>query len=329
MRVGRRSLIASAGLALLAGAGRAQPAAAAAPGPAPPPQPPPVPPSETIPLWPGRPPGGEARPPFAGPAVQPTGAARGVAMPTLGVYRPARPDGSAVIICPGGGYAMLSMTLEGTTPATRLNADGVTAFILTYRLPGEGWGDQSNVPLQDIQRAIRIVRARAAEFGVDPARVGVMGFSAGGHLAASLANFHARRTYAPVDAADNQPTKPAFAALIYPVITMKAPLTYAPGVPLLLGREPTEAAAAAWSHELQVTADTAPCFIAHGFDDRLVPVENSLMMISALRAKQIPVEAHLFQFGRHGFGTGVPGEGNRHWPALLVDWIRRVAPAAA
>lgn len=327
----RRNLIAAGALAGLAGPVLAQtptPTAAGAPPAAARPPVPSVPPSLTIALWPGQPPGGQGRPPLAGPATQPVGPARDIAMPTLGVYRPARPDGSAVIVCPGGGYAMLSMTLEGTTPATRFNADGVTVFVLTYRLPGEGWGDQANVPLQDIQRAIRIVRARAAEFGVDPARVGVLGFSAGAHLAATLANLHARRTYAPIDAMDTQPTKPAFAALIYPVITMKPPLTYAPGIPRFFGANPTEAMYAAWSNELLVTAETAPCFIAHGFNDQLVPVENSLLMLAALREKKIPVEAHLFQEGQHGFGIGIAGQANQAWPAMFVDWMRRVAPAA-
>ena len=325
----RRGLLAGAGLLLAAGQASAQvPAGPSATAADPAAGLPVLPPDQTLLLWPGSPPNLGSRTPASGPPTQPSGKARGISTPTLGVYRPARPDGSAVIVCPGGGYAMLSMELEGSSPARRFNQDGVTVFVLTYRLPAEGWAEPAVVPLQDIQRAVRLVRARAAEFGVDPRRVGVLGFSAGGHLCASLANQHARQTYAPVDSADAQSAKPALAALIYPVVTMLPPLTYAPGLPLLLGANPSQAAMEAWSNERLVNADTPPVFIAQGRDDRLVPVENSLMMLAAMRAANRPVEAHLFQQGRHGFGIGIPGQSNQDWPRLFVAWMRDVAPAA-
>ena len=183
--------------------------------------------------------------------------------------------------------------------------------------------------LQDVQRAIGLVRHRAAEWKLDPKKIGVLGFSAGGHLAGSLATCHAEATYTPVDAADSQSAKPAFACLIYPVVTMMEPFAYKPGIPRLLGANPTEAALKSRSNELRVTADTAPCFLVHGMDDRTVPVENSIMMMQALREQKIKCEAHLLQEGSHGFGMGAPGRGTEYWPDLFLRWMRRLQPAAA
>lgn len=291
-------------------------------------------PSLSIELWPSGPPGGPRRASLASNAPIPGHAPgapeplRHIDRPRLDLYRPAHPDGSAVIICPGGGYFMLSVPGEGRDPAAKCVADGVSAFVLTYRLPGEGWAHPGDVPLQDLQRAIRLVRQRASEFAIDPARVGVMGFSAGGHLAATLATRHAERTYEAVDTADAQPTKPAFAALIYPMITLEAPFGYAPAVPLLLGAAPSAQQIRSRSNEQLVTADTAPCFLAHGFDDTLVPIENSMLMMQALRAAKVPCEAHFFQHASHGFGVGVPGENSALWPALFLEWIKTNGGAA-
>lgn len=324
------------GLLTLAAAVMASPPVAAAAQPLQPPAgrppaPPPAAPAAIIPLWPAAMPGrvGGSHTAPARPTLPPTGAMQNVDAPALWVYPAARPDGRAVIICPGGGYFMLSVASEGSEPALKLNQAGITAFVLTYRLPGEGWANQSDVPLQDAQRAVRLVRSRAAEFGVDPARLGVMGFSAGGHVAATLANLHAHDAYAPIDAADRQSAKPAFAGLIYPVITMKDAYTFRRGVPLLLGEAPTETMIAARSNELLVSGDTPPCFLAHAMDDSAVPVENSLMMLSALRAHKVPCEAHLFQEGRHGFGLGKAGQPNELWLDLFVRWTRRAVATPA
>jgi acetyl esterase/lipase len=327
MAIDRRTLLTASGLAALAAAPALAQTAAPAPA-APRPQIPPAPPPPAdlvIPLWPGTPPGGQNHTPRATPGVT----NRNIDVPTLNMYRPADPDGSAIIVCPGGGYVNLSLTNEGSNPAKRFNAERITVFVLIYRMPDEGWADQANVPLADVQRAIRIVRARAAEFKLDPARVGVLGFSAGGHLAGSLATCHAETAYAPVDAADSQSAKPAFACLIYPVVTMMDPFAYKPGIPRLLGPNPSEAALKSRSNELRVTVDTAPCFLVHGMDDRTVPVENSIMMMQALREQKIKCEAHLLQEGSHGFGMGTPGRGTEHWPDLFLRWMRRLTPAAA
>jgi len=247
---------------------------------------------------------------------------RNITTPMIGVYRAANPDGTSILCCPGGGYVGLTMPNEGSVIAKRFNADRTTAFVLVYRLPGQGWKDRSKVPLQDAQRAIRIVRSRAGDYGIDPAKVGVMGFSAGGHLAGSLAIFHAEKVYEPVDAADSLSAKPAFAALGYPVITLKPPFAHAGSRNALLGNDATDAMIASRSLELCVTEDTPPCFLFQGMDDRLVPVENSHMMEAALREKKVKCEAHFFTLGRHGFNIGIPGESNQHWPAMFSDWMR-------
>lgn len=330
MTIDRRTLLAAGGLAALAAPALAQTVPPPGPlPPSPPPRPaapPAPPPSLVIPLWPATPPGGEGRAARATPGGN---LSRNIDVPSLALYRPADPDGSALIIFPGGGYVNLSLTNEGSSPALRFNADRVTTFILSYRLPAEGWANPQNVPLQDAQRAIRLVRARAAEFKIDPRRVGIVGYSAGGHLAASLATRHGEQTYAPIDAVDTQSAKPSFVGLIYPVITMTEPFTHRGSTTALLGATPTDAARAARSNELLVTADTAPCFLVHGMPDAVVPVDNSILMLQALRAAKVPCEAHLYQEGGHGFGLGTPGRSNAEWPAMFTAWIRRVAPVGA
>jgi acetyl esterase/lipase len=201
-------------------------------------------------------------------------------------------------------------------------------FVLAYRLPGEGWAAPADTPLQDAQRAMRLVRARAAAFGVDAARIGVLGFSAGGHLASTLATRHGEAVYRPQDAADGLSARPDFAGLIYPVITMGGDKAEKGSRRNLLGRAPSETAIAARSSERQVDRDTAPCFLVHGMDDKVVPVENSLMMLEALRRNSVRCEAHLFQEGAHGFGVGLPGQGHAEWPRLFLAWLRRLSAHA-
>lgn len=281
---------------------------------------------ESFPLWPGGPPGAAAK---AIVADLTTGIdrqlrLRGVAIPQVHVYRPARPDGSAMLVLPGGGYSFLSIQNEGLDAAQRFNADRMTIFILTYRLPGEGWANRSLVPLSDAQRAMRLIRARAADFRIDSNRLGVMGFSAGGHLAAHLTVSHAEQAYAPVDAADRLSARPAYSALIYPVATLDPKITHKGSFDNLLGPNPSPALIAARSPERHVTSATPPIFIVHSFDDGAVPIENSLRWVEAARAAKVPVEAHLFTEGGHGFGFRLPAElpGSR-WPDLLSIWLRK------
>ncbi len=288
-------------------------------------------PSEVIPLWPGDPPGSPLRKPMLviserspAPAEYHDRAATGIAVPTLTVFRPEKPDGSALLIAPGGGYTRVVIDKEGDEAARRFNEAGVTCFVLLYRLPAEGWTDAADVPLQDAQRAMRLIRANAARFGIDPARAGVLGFSAGGHVAASLATRFGDEVYAKIDAQDDADPRPSFAALLYPVITMFAEHAHGGSRRNLLGSNPSEEAMAAHSCERLVTANTPPTFLTAAQDDNEVPLENTLTMFSSLRAAHVPVETHIFEEGGHGFGLrkaqGLPAA---YWPDLLLHWMTR------
>jgi acetyl esterase/lipase len=310
----RRGLIGGAALLTLAGAAGAQTAAG----------------DEVVPLWPGRIPGAPARtmPRKVEERSKTAGFTdrwvTGVDVPALVVKRPARPNGAAVLLVPGGGYGFLAYDNEGVEQARWLNALGVTCFILLYRLPGEGWGERRLVPLQDAQRAMRVIRSRAAGFGVDAKRIAVIGFSAGGHLAGSLATRHGERVYAPVDAADTLSARPDLAGLIYPVISMDAAITHTGSRDNLLGATPSAAEVAAASVEKRVTAQTPPVFLVHASDDGTVPIANSLSVYSALLAAKRPAEMHLFDEGGHGFGARLPkATPAAAWPTLFAAYAAR------
>lgn len=276
-----------------------------------------------IPLWPGEPPGAAGFAPQTLPADWGPVFLRNVATPDLRVFRPARPNGQALLVVPGGAYWFVSVANEGVDLAERMLGYGVTVFVLTYRLPGEGWKHRSDVPLQDAQRAMRVIRSRASTLGIDANKVGVVGFSAGGHLAATLATQHAEKTYDGVDAADEIDPRPRAAGLIYPVVTMESPLTHAMSRKLLLGDSPTDEEIRRRSAERHVDAATPPAFIVHAFDDPDVPVENSLRFMNAMRSARRPVEAHLLQEGAHAFGVGYPGSPSGHWVELFSSWLQR------
>lgn len=276
--------------------------------------------AEVLPLWNGTPPEAGFRPAPV-PQGAPPGFFRNVSMPSLHVFRPRIGNGRAVILIPGGAYSFIVGTHEGGDTAEALAARGYTVFVLIYRLPGEGWSHRSNVPLQDAQRAVRLVRSNARRYRVDPARVAVLGYSAGGHLAASLATGFAEPAYVPRDSVDAQDPRPTAAGLIYPVITLAAPYTHAQSTASLLGPTPDEALIAQRSPELHVDATTPPTFLAHALDDPAVPPENSFLMLSALRNARVPAEAHFFERGGHGFGLGSPGAPNAQWLALFDAWL--------
>jgi len=287
------------------------------------------PPREHFPLWPGTPPGA----PKAKIAPDwtmngPKGArelwVRGVQTPQVAVYRPALPDGSALLALPGGGYSFLSVQNEGIDVAQHFNPTGTTVFVLSYRLPGEGWANRSTVPLQDAQRAMRLIRARAADFRIDPARLGVVGFSAGGHLAADLAVSHAEKLYEPVDAGDRQSARPAYAGLVYPVVSMRQTDSGGRAINTLTGENPSAELIAARSPVLKVGKDTPPSFLVHAIDDGLVPFENSVSWQAACRKAGVPAESHIFSEGGHGFGLHLAKDmsGSR-WPELFNLWLRK------
>lgn len=267
---------------------------------------------ESVDLWPEGAPGGERvtvteRVIPRTPGGDPNDTAfLNVTKPWLTMRRPAKPNGAAVLMIPGGGYVRVAVGKNGGPIDAWLASLGVTAFVMDYRLPADGWAAGPDVALQDAQRAMRLIRARAPSLGVDPAKVAAIGFSAGGHVAARLATQFDRETYAPVDAADRLPTRPWAAGLFYPVVTATLPYAHGQSVKQLLGANPTEAERLAVSAERHVPADTPPTFLAAAADDRVVPVENSVLMWQALRAKKIPVEMHLQEVGGHGFGLRGP-----------------------
>jgi acetyl esterase/lipase len=286
-------------------------------------------PKEVITLWPGTPPGGERlrlppirvsnhEPPFIVPNDR---AIDRVGIPIMNVFRSERPDGSAMIIAPGGGYAREMLDFEGMDVARRFNAAGVTCFVLRYRLPGEGWANRSDVPLQDAQRAMRLVRANAAQYGVDPARIGFMGFSAGGHLAASIATRFAANVYRTVDAADKESARPSFSVPMYPVITL-GPGAHQGSRDRLLGPDASQELINAYSCQLHVPADAPPTFMALAADDDVVPaLPNAGAYYAALQAAKVPSQMHMFEAGGHGFGLArTVGKPTAIWPDLLLGW---------
>ncbi len=282
-------------------------------------------PTEVLALWPGGPPGGEtvaaietheARPPPPGLRDRIVTHTRN---PTLFVFRPERPNGAALMICPGGGYIRVVRDKEGFEAARWLASRGYTCFVLTYRLPGDGWAAGANVALQDAQRGLRLIRANARLYGVRSGRIGVMGFSAGGHVAASLITRYDEAVYAPVDAADRLSARPDFACLMYPVIALSGPLAH-PGSARAMSVGPLVAV------NERVTARTPPVFMAHAKDDPAVPVGNATLMADALRAAGVPLELHLFETGNHGFGLrSIEGRPTAAWPALFERWLARAA----
>jgi acetyl esterase/lipase len=274
--------------------------------------------SAAIEIWPEGVPGLRAN---AGPEKTfEGGRVSNVNHPTLAEFSPppGKANGTAVIVCPGGGYVRLSADHEGVVPAQWFASLGVTSFVLKYRLQEYG----HPAPLRDILRAIRLVRSRAGEFGVRPDRIGVLGFSAGGHLTASAATlFDAPegRTGAPLDAIS---ARPDFVMLIYPVITLQTPYAHMGSRIALLGENPPPELVRHLSLELQVTKNTPPAFIVQGEEDRTVPVENSLMFYQALRKAGVPAELHLYAKGPHGFGMS-PGHGAiSDWPKLCETWLQ-------
>jgi acetyl esterase/lipase len=289
-----------------------------------------VDPAETIKLWPGKPPGALGALPREQivDRVKTSGFqdryVTGIGEPLMTVFRPATPNGAACLIAPGGGYIRVVIDKEGFEIARRLSEAGVTCFVLRYRLPAEGWAAPADVPLQDAQRAIRLIRSNAARYAIDPTRVAALGCSAGGHVAASLATGHGRAVYSPFDGADRQSARPDLSALLYPVIDMAPPYAHAGSRTALLGASPTPEMEAAHSPHRHVTDDTPPTFLVHAADDASVPLENSLNHLAALRAAKVPAEAHVFEEGGHGFGINLArGKPAHAWPDLFLAWSAR------
>ena len=243
-----------------------------------------------------------------------------VRTPKLTLYRPDHPNGSALLIIPGGGYRRVVIDKEGIETAELAAKAGITAFVLTYRLPEDGWVNRPDVSLMDAQQAMRLIRGQAGHFGIDPKRIGVMGFSAGGHVAAKLAARFAQ----PVNGDAAISVRPDFACLMYTVITMKLPHAHGGSREALIGPNPDPDAIEAQSVETSIPENMPPTFMVHAMDDRTVPVENAVRLADALRAKAIPLEVHLFEEGGHGFGLRLAqGKPVAIWPHLFLAWAER------
>jgi acetyl esterase/lipase len=319
MALDRRALL---GSGLLLGAAAVSTAAAAADAPDP---------SETIDLWPAGPPGA------AGVTVKETVTERRkaptdlrdrfvahVTRPRMSVFRPKRPNGAAILITPGGGYKWVVVDKEGFECARWFAARGYTCFVLYYRLPADGWGAGPDAPLQDAQRAIRVIRSRARSFGIDLNRIAVQGFSAGGHVAGSLVTRFDANAYEPVDDADKLSARPDLGCLVYPVASFTDALAHMGSRTEMLGQNPTAAQIANYSVEQGVKANTPPTFLLHAADDGSVPVGNSLAVFAALQAAKVKSEIHIFEEGGHGFGLRFAvGKPVGAWPQLFATWARK------
>ena len=242
-----------------------------------------------------------------------------VTTPLLYKYQPKKTvsNGSAVLICPGGGYSHLAMYKEGKKVALWLNSFGITAFVLKYRLPNDMiMKDKSIGSLQDAQEAIRTIRRNAKEWNIDPAKIGVLGFSAGGHLASTLATHYQDNVYD----ADATSARPDFSILIYPVISMEDGITHNGSKVSLLGQNASKELTEKYSNEKQIDANTPKTFIVHATDDKVVPVENSINYYMNLKKYNVPVEMHLYENGGHGFGLGTKGT-HTEWPKACEKWL--------
>jgi acetyl esterase/lipase len=247
---------------------------------------------------------------------------QGITRPRLDIFRPAKPNGAAVILAPGGGYRYVVIDKEGYELARWLKDRGVTVYVLFYRLPGDGWANGADAPLADAQRAVRLVRSRARLDRIDPARVVFGGFSAGGQVATSLLTRFDVQVYDPVDAADNLPARPDALAAIYPVVSMDPAIAHAVSREKLIGTAADSAREALYSPERNVRPDQPPLWLLHAEDDSVVKIANSVRLREATRGAGAPVEAHFFERGEHGFGlmktAGLP---IAIWPELLWNWL--------
>jgi len=260
---------------------------------------------QTFPIWPNGAPGALGN--------------SDIDQPTLSYYPPVNPSGTAIVVAPGGGYSLVAMNHEGRQIANWLNAIGVTAFVLKYRI-----GPKYHHPIElgDAQRALRLVRSRAGEFGLGPEHIGVMGFSAGGHLASTLATHFDQGNRSAPDPIDRASCRPDFAILIYPVISFTQPYTHHGSVVSLLGENPDPKLLQELSNELHVTRDSPPSFLFSTGEDTAVPPENTVAFYLALRKAGVPAEMHIFEKGQHGVGLALGDPGLSVWPTLLANWLR-------
>jgi len=279
---------------------------------------------QTLPLWEGTPPLQKAM--DLKEDVRQEGIIRiaNVQNPTIEVYLPAKQiaTGKAVVIFPGGGYGILAYDWEGTDFAKWLNAQGIAGIVVKYRLPvSQSLTDPKEVPLLDAQRAIRLVRQNAAAWNIDPAKVGVMGFSAGGHLASTLSTQYNHDVERPKDAVDGLSARPDFSILAYPVITFQDGAVHGGSRKNLIGEDASAELKDRFSGELNVTAETPPTFLVHAQDDKGVPIENSLLYYTALHKNGVKASLHIYPSGGHGFAFGLGKGAVETWREVLLAWM--------
>jgi acetyl esterase/lipase len=245
-----------------------------------------------------------------------------VIAPTLTKFSPAKPNGISVIICPGGGYGRLAIDHEGVEVAKAFNEQGITAFVLKYRLPNDTiMVDKTTGPLQDAQQAVRTIRKQAKAWGLNPNKIGIMGFSAGGHLASTTAT-HFNLIVDPI-MSDSGSVRPDFAILIYPVISFDDSIVHKGSKANLIGKSPSAELTKLYSNELQITKNSPPVFLVHAGDDGAVPVDNSIRYYQACIKNNVPVEMHLYPKGGHGFGMNNKTTSDK-WFERLINWLNTI-----
>ncbi|WP_439475287.1 alpha/beta hydrolase [Algoriphagus formosus] len=250
-----------------------------------------------------------------------------VQIPTIEVYLPTKQiaTGKAVLIFPGGGYGILAYDWEGTDFAKWLNSQGIAGIVVKYRLPiSKSLTDPKEVPLLDAQRALRLVRHRAEEWNIDPNQIGIMGFSAGGHLASTLSTQYAHQLDRELDSIDLLSARPDFSILVYPVITFNERFTHGGSKKNLLGENPDPDLVTRFSNELNVDENTPPTFLIHAQDDQAVPLENSTLYYQALHAAGVEASLHIYPKGGHGFAFGMGKGAVANWREVLLDWINNL-----
>ncbi|MEL6955380.1 MAG: alpha/beta hydrolase [Pseudomonadota bacterium] len=287
-------------------------------------------PDQVIPLWPDGPPGGV--PDSLSEAILDREndfglrdrAAINITNPTLSVFYPQEPSGEAMLLIPGGGYARVVIDKEGHEGARYFNRKGIMVYVLKYRLPGQGWAAGPDTPLQDAQRAMRLIRARAKADGINAGRVMAIGFSAGGHLCGSLCQRFDTRSYAPVDDADEYSARPDQGVLVYPVALMGGDFEHRGSRVNLIGEAPSRAALRTYDLTASPNPEGPPLFLLHTLDDASVPVENALQLAMAARRASVSAVIHTFEDGGHGFGfRGIDEAPVSVWPQLVLDWFRQ------
>lgn len=277
--------------------------------------------TEEINLWPGTAPGrgGTTGPERIGGEGAGFGAVSNISTPRMRVYRPAQPNGKAVLVAGGGGYFRIQLWKESAPISMWLQERGYTVFELIYRLPNDGW--DSSAPFADAQRAMKIIRTLAAEYSIHSDRIGMMGFSAGGHLAGFTALQPERALYAGTDRYESVSAKPDFSVLLFPIVSMRAPFDTTRSRREIIGNSPTTAAENAWSLDTYAAEDAPPTIIISAADDQITPPGHGISLFQALLAQGARAELHIFEEGGHGWGLGTEDQILSQWPVLFENWI--------